>query len=922
MKKILPLLTLIIICFSGLAQQGKISGSIADTNGMKSLYRSTVMLIKTKDSTLANYTYTNEKGYFSIDNLTADTFKLQITRPGFADYEDEFILKENEHKNLGEIFMIGKAILLKQVIIREKLAAIRIKGDTTEYLVDSFLTNKNNTVEALLKKLPGIQVDKDGKITAQGQTVKKVLVDGEEFFGSDPTVATRNIKAENIEKVQVFDKKSDQAVLTGVDDGEKSKTINLTLKDDAKKGYFGKAKTAEGFQKQDNNLMYENELMFNSFNSKRKLSVYGAFTNTNKTGLDWEESDKYTGGAGQTEFTEGGGMITYYDGDDNDFNGVGIPETWYLGTYYSNKFKDNKHSINGNLKHKEINVNGFDNNYTKTILPDTLFYNRQNKNLHSRKISNNANANYEFKIDSLSFVRIKFDINQSNTENDNIFNSTNSNGLDSVVNSNERISRGTGLNQSLNSSVMYNKKFAKKGRSTNITLSQNYSNVESDNFINSITRYFNGDGSVKLKDSLDQKKTSYTTNQGYSLKTSYTEPLIKNWFAIGDYELIGINTKSGRSTLEKSNNAEYNTLIDTLSNQFKYDLVTNKGGLALKYGGKKLSVTLGAKVSFTNMLQNNLVNNTKRDTLFINYFPTATLNYKIKNSSNFNLNYYGSTRQPTLQQIQPLQDNSNPLDVFIGNPNLVQSFNNTVSLSYSSYKALTGNNIWSSFSFTQINNDFTSYDFVSNEGKKIHQTVNVEGNYNANMYMHYGLKIKKLNLYWSNSLNGNLSNNVNYINKLKNINTSQSLGYRASFYYDKDEKYSLNGYGSFNYTRSNTSLRPDVVTQFWIQSYGIDADWRIKKKWNLSGECNFNIRQQNSTFSNNLNTTIINLSIERYFLTDDKLSIELGVYDLLNQNLGFSRTANSNYINENTHTVLKQYFMLNITYNFKKQPKK
>ncbi len=205
--------------------------------------------------------------------------------------------------------MIPKSKLLAEVIVKSG-SPIRIKGDTTVYTADSFKVREGANVEELLRRLPGIQVDKDGKITAMGERVTKVLVDGEEFFGSDPGIATKNLRADIVKEVEVFDKKSDQAEFTGIDDGVKDKTINLKLKDDKKKGYFGKIEAGGGLKDK-----YNNSIMLNAFKGKRKIAAYGIMSNTGKTNLDWEDANNYGGGIEglETGISDDGGMYMSYE---------------------------------------------------------------------------------------------------------------------------------------------------------------------------------------------------------------------------------------------------------------------------------------------------------------------------------------------------------------------------------------------------------------------------------------------------------------------------------------------------------------------------------------------------------------------------------------------------------------------------------
>ena len=329
MKKLSALLLTFTFIGIASAQSNSIKGTVVDTLNKQNLSNSTVTLLRAKDSVLVKFTRTDKDGKFELKNLPAGNHVLMIKYPAFADYFDAINIKEPS-TDIGNIRLTLKSKLLEDVMVRTKIAAIRLKGDTIEYKADSFKVSAGASVEEMLRKLPGLQVDKDGNITAQGTKVEKVLVDGEEFFGDDPTMATKNLQADAIDKVQVFDKKSDQAAFTGIDDGQSKKTINLTLKEEKKKGYFGKAELKGGFDDR-----WSNSLMVNAFKGKRKLSGYGIMSSTGTTGLNWGDRDNY-GGASNMEYNadEGYFMISG-GGDDFDngggtFGGEGIPKSLSL----------------------------------------------------------------------------------------------------------------------------------------------------------------------------------------------------------------------------------------------------------------------------------------------------------------------------------------------------------------------------------------------------------------------------------------------------------------------------------------------------------------------------------------------------------------------------------------------------------------
>ena len=291
MKRLILLITGFFATLSLIAQSSKITGSVSNADEKKPVHNAVVALLTPKDSILYKFTRTDASGKFTFNDVKHGNYIIMTTHPYFADLLDN--VQVTSDVELPELNLLSKAKLLQEVIVKSG-SGFRIKGDTTVYTADSFKVSANANVGELLKKLPGIQVDKNGKITAMGETVEKVLVDGEEFFGDDPGMAVKNLRADAVKEVQVFDKKSDQAEFTGIDDGKTQKTINLRLKDNAKHGYFGKVDLAGGTQ-QNNENRYNGNLLFSSFRGKRKLSGFLLGGNTGQDGLSWQDEQKYGG---------------------------------------------------------------------------------------------------------------------------------------------------------------------------------------------------------------------------------------------------------------------------------------------------------------------------------------------------------------------------------------------------------------------------------------------------------------------------------------------------------------------------------------------------------------------------------------------------------------------------------------------------
>lgn len=380
-----------------------LSGTVTDTVNRSPTQYTSVSLIRASDSMLQTFSRADEDGRFILRTDSSGKYILLLEHPNFASYTDLVDIRE-EHTELGEIPLISRKQLLQEVIISGQ-QAITIKGDTVEFNADSFKTRQFDNVDELLKKLPGLEIGSDGTIKAYGQEVKKMLVDGEEFFSDDPAIVAKTLRASAVDKVQVFDKKSDEAEFTGIDDGEKIKTINLMLKEDAKKGYFGKISAGAGPPG-----YWENQVMINAFKKKRKISAYGIMSNTSKSGLNWDENSKYGSGNNFSVNDDGDFVSTSTSNSFSDWNGnfpgQGIPRSWTAGAHYSNKWYGDTLSFNGSYNYaKQINE-AFNNTVTQYILPDTQYFNSSQANSTNLQQRHNLNVNSEYLIDSLSSIRL------------------------------------------------------------------------------------------------------------------------------------------------------------------------------------------------------------------------------------------------------------------------------------------------------------------------------------------------------------------------------------------------------------------------------------------------------------------------------------------------------------------------------------
>ncbi|HLO38603.1 MAG TPA: carboxypeptidase-like regulatory domain-containing protein, partial [Lacibacter sp.] len=517
--KLLLLISICFLCSFQAISQNKISGYITDTSSGKKLSQAVVSLIRTQDSILSKFTRTNNEGFFELKNIPQGKYIFMISYPGYAEYVDEIDISGDVELN-KTVTIIPRSKLLEEIIIQQKVSAIRIKGDTTEYKADSFKVDANANVQELLKRLPGLQVNSKGEITAQGQKVEKILVDGEEFFSDDPAVVTQNLRANIVDKVQVFDKKSEQAEFTGVDDGQKTKTINLELKDDKKKGYFGKIEAGTDFDR-----YRTGKAMINSFKKKQKIAAYITHNNNSFEGLNWNEQRNFGSGSNMNmEIMDDGGMMMWGGGGDDFASGQGLPTSTTAGISYINKWNKDKNSINGSYQFNDQNVTGRNGSITQSLLPGSSFTNTTTENFTTFRRRNKLNATYDWTIDSSSSLKFKANGSLVNGSKESEYSGQSLNEDGIMINKQDRSTTNTTENQDFTSELSYRKRLKKAGRT--ISYVGNFSNnVESgDGFLFSDNYFYNNSGQQTDQQTIDQKKTNNERKQTIQNSIIYTEP--------------------------------------------------------------------------------------------------------------------------------------------------------------------------------------------------------------------------------------------------------------------------------------------------------------------------------------------------------------------------------------------------------------
>jgi len=914
------LLFLIFLAFSAsLSAQNKytIKGVVSDSVEHVKLRNTSVSVLNAKDSTLVTYTRAGEDGSFNISGLHPGNFIVLLAYPDYADYVDKFSLDSvKQNFNLGNVHLQLKSRLLHEVIIKGSAAQMKIKGDTTEFNAAAYVTQPNAKVEDLLKQLPGIQVDKDGKITAQGQTVNKVLVDGEEFFGDDPTLVTKNIRADMVDKVQLYDKKSDQAAFTGIDDGKKEKTLNIKLKADKKNGMFGKAEAGDGTEN-----IYQAQVLFNAFKAKQKFSVYGTLGNNGKTGLGWEDNQKY--GTGNGLQSDDSGSIFFFGGNGDDldsfdgrYNGQGLPTARTGGVHYDTKWNDDKETLNTNYKVGSLTVDGTNTNITQNNLPDTIIKSNSNENFHKYMFRQKLDVTYNVKLDTSSNLKIAVDGTSKHSNTVEKYTGTEYIN-DSLVNKSSRTITNDVDNKIFNASALYTHKFKKPRRTFSFNIAEAYNQSEAKGYLNSVIDYH-----LPVPDTttVDQYKTNNLKNSALTTNLTYSEPLSKTLAITFNYGLGVNNATADRKSFDQSSPGVYDILNSTYSSDYELTSISNQGGAIFNYKKGKTIINFGTKAGNVSLHQTDERTGDVLPENFTEWMPQASFQYRFSQQKSLNINYTGRTTLPTIDQLQPIQNNNDQLNIIEGNPNLKSSFTNNFNIWYNSFKVVSNQYIYLSGNYSYTTNPIVSNISYSPNGGSISQYANLAGKQtsNFNFWGNYGQKIEKLDFNINFGINGNGNTYYNLVNDVLNRTQSYTFNPRFGINKYKEKKIEIYLYGGPTYTISRSSLQPNTNNN----GTGFNADGGftiyLPGKFQIGSNSNYEYSPKTASFGTDFSKTIINASIVKTFLKNDNLKFTIWGNDLLNQNVGFSRTASSNMIVQNSYTTIKRYVMFTIDYEFTK----
>lgn len=923
------------LLLAGVANGQKIKGKLLDLVDNKPLSGATLELRLVKDTSNRFGALADSSGQFSFANLPLDTFTLQISFIGYENYRQFVALNDSiPEVDLGTLYIPKSSKELGGVTVTSRTPPAQQKGDTTQYYASQFKVNPDATVEDLVKKMPGITVEKDGTVTAQGETVRKVTIDGREFFGDDASVALRNLPSDVVDKIQVFDKLSDQAQLTGVDDGNSQRAINIVTKSAIKNGQFGRIYAGYGT---DQRYAAGGNVSF--FKEDRRISLVGNFNNINQQNFAAQDllgvtsSGNNRGGGNRGGGPRGGGGGGPrgggggFGGNENFSVGQqnGISKTNAFGVNFSDKW-GKKLDVQGSYFFNNSTNNNESQLRSQTIFGNKTQYINQNSLSESRNNNHRFNMRLEYRIDTSSMLIINPSLNFQDNLSVSSSRSQTLNDADTANTSvNDTRSDRNGYN--LRNSILYRKALTKRGRSFSINLTTTFNKNDGESFVTSKYRFFDPMGVPS--DSLQDQYTINPTS-GYTLSSNlvYTEPIGQKGQLQFNYSPSYSKNKANQQTFtEDISGNKYSELDTSLSNRFDNTTTAQNGGITYRYTpNRDDQFSVGVNVQHSTLESERIFPTvTQVSQSFTTLLPNLQWRKKLSAKSNLRFFYRANTNFPGVTQLQDVVNQSNPLRVSSGNPELKQSYTHFVSGRYTFTNTQKGQSFFANV-FMQLAQDYISnatyspiadstiqQGIILKANTQFVKPVNLDGYKSIRSFFTYGMPVKfiksniNLNTGFNYSRLPGLVNNLQTITHNYIYNAGIVIASNINEYIDFNVSYNIN----FNNAKSSVQA---ATSKFTNQSGGVQLNLLSKSGWFMLNDLS---HQRYTGDGFNESYTLWNAGIGKKFLKNRSGELKLTVFDLLKQNQSIYRTVSENYIEDSQSKVLQQYFMLTFTYSLK-----
>ncbi len=896
-KSIVAVLFLLSIIIN--AQQFNITGTVVDSISQQPLISATVFLEAVKDSTLITYSITDADGKFELTGNTGYQYlNFYTSFQGYKEVAQVIDLSKKREFSMGAIALSNDIESLGDVVVTARKAPITLKQDTLEFNAKSFNTRADATLEDVVKELPGVELDKDGNITVNGKAITKIRVNGKEFFGDDPQVALKNLPKEIIDKIQVTESKTEEQRQAGDDGDDNASEINITIDEDKNKGWFSRLTAGGGTDDR-----YSLSGIVNYFKNDLRISALGSSNNINSPGFSFDEIYDAIGGAAYS--------VT------NGFNGgnTGITSSRSAGLNFSNEFSKKVEAEGNYFYGSTDNISETETRRT-TFLPDRSF------STNSSSTGNAIGENHRFgtrvtvKPDTLTSISFR---PSGTISNDNNFSTRSSVSLDengNLINDLETTSASESDNRNLEGNIYISRRLKTEGSFISLSAGVEDSQNDSDDRFNSIRNTFNSSGTnTEIQNQLIQQRSQ---NTSYRLRPRYRQALDSNWRASIEYRYDYRDQKNERSVFDIDDSTGNRDFNAQLSNNFNVISVQQRPELGVRYEKDDLRLEFSSGYIFQSLESEDVLNQVSFDKDFGNIALDASIRYKVGKFGRIRLSYDNSINVPGVRQLQPVVDQTNPLNLVVGNPDLDASTRNNWRININNYNWEKGQGFFLGGNYNTVENAVTSITTTDEDLIRTTSFVNVDGNRNAGVYGSYSKNWRKdkRDIGGDIGVNGNYSRVVSFTNGVEF--TSETIGFSPSISFEysiqdifeieldysldiNSTSFDIGSIDDQNFTNQNATV--DILT-LWPENVTLGLRGEYNRFGNVSDE-----------FDNDSFVLIGSLG---YKFSNDRAIVKLKAYDILDQVIATRRVATQDFVQDTSNLVLEQYFMLSFTYKLSK----
>ena len=899
-----------------------VKGALSDSSGI-TIPSAMVMLLNAKDSSLINFTQADEKGKFEFRGIKNSAYLLKVSHMSFLPYQKVLKVSATETNDLGTIKLKLISKQLMEVVIKAARAPLKFRGDTIEYDASSFKLQPGTSVEDLLRRLPGMEVDADGNIKSQGKDIKHVYVEGKAFFGDDPKSVTKNLGAETISTVQVFDEKSEQSKLTGIDDGVKNdKAMNLSLKEEYKKGAFGKLTVADGDQSR-----WAARGSYNRFNKKEQLSFIGYGNNINQTGVNWDDLGEFKGQNTFSNYDNGdfgfgnagsGIMISVRNGS-NGFDGRGLTDNYGGGVNYN--FDNKKTKFNSSYLYNETTRTLVQSSEKETFLQNSSFKNADST-LGKNFVGNHSvGLRLEQQIDSSDLLIAKANLTYSKSKDNNNLNSVYSDASDVLTRTLKTVDINNMDSWNITSAAIFRHMFKKKGASFAWSGGFNASKTNGLDNPYSLNRFFQANTFTEQMQLLSSNNNNRTTQ--FKSSMLLTEPISKKMFWETFYNFSATSNIQDRLT---QNAMAQNVRIDSLSAYYTNNVLYNRLGTTFRLALKGLNVAAGIagqqlQLKGNYSIQQNLPDlQSPINKTYFNWIPNLNVNYQMTKSSYLSFGYTFNVNEPSVSQLMPIADVNNMAYKIEGNTELQPSRSHSFNLTVMRFNIATMSSIYAMASYSNYVSQITynqTITMVNNVGlQTISRPENVSGGNSFTLFGGSSFPVIKTKLTMSLNASINSSSSPTFINEVKN--TTSNMGYQVgtSLNLTAFPKLVFGVTGRINFNDITYSFRKEQNQNIRNYTASYSAKWQFLNKSFFETNLDYSV-YKNAKLGFNQTIPMLNASVRQLIGKKNRVEMRIAAFDIFDRNLAISQTGAQNYILRSTANTLARYFMLTLSYNIK-----